>query len=299
MIFNQFKKKVYSQHGEDGIIEEILKRLDKYLDYTCCEFGAWDGFVASNTLNLIKNKNYSALLIESNKEKFQQLCKNIPDNKITKLNKFVEFNGKNSLDNLLKENNFNKNFDFLSCDIDGNDYHMFESLSAFRPKLICIEFNNSIPNDVNFVQKKDYKIYQGCSPLALISLGAKKNYTAVAATHCNLFFVDNKFKEQVIGENIITINDLIDDTNCKNYVFMGEDGSILTSKKIIMTHHFKLVVPKIKFLPKYLEKPIENYNFLEKFCFYLFLFYRNPMKYLKNPFKYIPMLIKHFNEPYQ
>ena len=113
-MFNKFKKNIYSQHGEDGIIEEILSSLDDKLDKTCCEFGAWNGIYLSNCYNLIKNKNYSALLIEADKKKYKELCKNIPDNKIIKLNKFVDFEGSNSLDNFLEENNFNINFDFLS-----------------------------------------------------------------------------------------------------------------------------------------------------------------------------------------
>ena len=34
-----FKKNVYSQHGEDGIIKEILYRLKDFTDNQYCEFG--------------------------------------------------------------------------------------------------------------------------------------------------------------------------------------------------------------------------------------------------------------------
>ena len=52
-----YKKNIYSQFGEDGIIEEILKRLKNKINKTCVEFGAWDGIHLSNTYNLIKNHN--------------------------------------------------------------------------------------------------------------------------------------------------------------------------------------------------------------------------------------------------
>jgi hypothetical protein len=174
---SKFKKNIFSECGEDGIIEEVFYRLKKAkiaLDKRCCEFGAWNGMHASNTYNLIKNQNYEAILIEGDKKKFKELCNNIPDKKIIKINKFVEFLGKNKLDNILKKNNFYKNFDFLSIDIDGNDYHIFEGLEYYKPKLICIEFNPSIPNEVIFIQKKDAKINQGSSALALIELAKKK-----------------------------------------------------------------------------------------------------------------------------
>lgn len=39
-----FRNNTYSQFGEDGVIEEALRRiLTKVdLDAWCCEFGAWD-----------------------------------------------------------------------------------------------------------------------------------------------------------------------------------------------------------------------------------------------------------------
>ena len=53
---NSFEKKIYSQFGEDGILEEILKRLgEQNIDKWCVEFGARDGISDSNTYNLIKN----------------------------------------------------------------------------------------------------------------------------------------------------------------------------------------------------------------------------------------------------
>jgi hypothetical protein len=60
-----YSKNIYSQCGEDGIIEEILTRIGRVLpsDNWCVEFGAWDGVQWSNTCNLIRNKADRAVLI--------------------------------------------------------------------------------------------------------------------------------------------------------------------------------------------------------------------------------------------
>jgi len=61
----EYSRNVYSQNGEDGIIEEIFKFL-KIKNGILLEIGAWDGFYLSNTANIwSNNKNFKAILIES------------------------------------------------------------------------------------------------------------------------------------------------------------------------------------------------------------------------------------------
>lgn len=281
-----YKKNIYSQFGEDGIIEEVLiKRLSNISDKQCCEFGAWDGKFLSNTCNLITNYNFNAILIESNKKKFKQLQINFPDKKIIKLNKFVNFTGENTLDNILENNNFNKNFDFLSIDIDGCDYYIFESLNKFTPKLISIEFNPTISNKVNFIQKKDMSINQGSSAKALINLAVAKNYFPIASAGCNLIFIHNSLKKKLTDLDTIDIDQLIPNSN-DNYVFCGYDGTVFMSKELNLIHH-GIKVKKLSILPSFLNRYPPNYNVLQKIIWYFYLFFKNPLKYLRNKKKYI------------
>ena len=69
-MLNEFEKKIVSQNGEDGIIEEIIRRLN-LINLWCCEFGAWDGKYLSNNYNLIQNKKWGGAFIEGNSEKFK------------------------------------------------------------------------------------------------------------------------------------------------------------------------------------------------------------------------------------
>jgi hypothetical protein len=287
--FKIYKKNIFSQYGEDGIIEEIFKRLGNVSDKRCCEFGAWNGKFLSNTCNLITNHNYEAILIEADKKRFDELNINFPDKKIIKINKFVNFSGENSLDNILENNNFNKDFDFLSIDIDGCDYWIFESLSKFSPKVICIEFNPLIPNKVYFIQEKNMKINQGSSAKSIIDLGLKKNYFPIASTDCNLFFVHNKFKQKITNLDKFDINQLLPNSN-DNYIYCGFDGTVFTSKPLNLAWH-GITVEKIKILPKILNMYPGNYNFFQKILLTFFKFFLNPIKYLSKPRYYLRILL--------
>ena len=277
---NNFKKKIYSQNGEDGIIEEILNRFGKDIDQTCCEFGAWDGIYLSNVYNLVQNKGYKALYIEPDKKIFNKLKNNFEGKNVITLNKYVSFEGKDKLDEILLENNFNTNFDLLSIDIDGNDYHIFSSLEKFKPKIILIEFNPLIPNEVEFINKKDMKINQGSSALSLYNLAKKKGYTLVAATEVNLFFIHNNFVNKIIDTQDAKIDDIVDDKAYRNFIFVGFDGKIFTSKKLKLPWH-KIEVDEIKILPHFLQKYPHNYNFIENKIFRLFRNYLNPKRLIK------------------
>ena len=108
-IFSTFAKNIYSQNGEDGIIEELLKRLNIQGGWAC-EFGAWDGIFLSNCYNLILNKSFKGLLIEGNEKRFIVLKKNLEKKNVILVNKYVAFEGPNSVDNILESNNFNIDF---------------------------------------------------------------------------------------------------------------------------------------------------------------------------------------------
>jgi hypothetical protein len=79
------EKSVHSQYGEDGVIEFLLKTFSESgtkLAKRVCEFGAWDGTHLSNARNLIINHGYSAVLIEVERHKFDQLKKNYAGNDV-------------------------------------------------------------------------------------------------------------------------------------------------------------------------------------------------------------------------
>ena len=59
---NRFCYNVYSQNGEDGVINALLA-IFRIRHGWVCEFGAWDGRYLSNTFNLVEN-GFSGVFIE-------------------------------------------------------------------------------------------------------------------------------------------------------------------------------------------------------------------------------------------
>lgn len=278
---SSFAKNVHSQYGEDGIIEELLRRIGSVatLDRWCVEFGAWDGVYLSNTCNLIRNSGYRAVLIEGDAEKHRELCANMPDEQIVKLCRFVQFEGPSTLDNILKEAPIPAGFDFLSIDIDGCDYFIFESLTAYRPKLVCIEFNPTIPNDADFVQPKDFAIKQGCGPGALVRLAETKGYSPVAATECNLFFVRDEFVEAATGvRDAPQLGTLRDDRDIRVFIFSGFDGTVLIDKPCVKLpwHGISISPAMLQQLPRVLRRFPSDYGPLRNFLFGLVVMLRFP-----------------------
>ena len=87
--------------------------------------------------------------------------------------------------------------DFLSIDVDGDDYWIFKSLQNLWPRVICCEHNPTIPSHIDLVAEKGD--YFGCSVLALNRLAESKGYKLVAMTRTNSFFVSGKEFEKFSG----------------------------------------------------------------------------------------------------
>ena len=269
----------YSQCGEDGIVEEILNRLSAHisLDGWCSEFGAWDGVLSSNTCHFIREKGYKAVLIEGDEGKVRDLRKNFPQEDVHKVHRFVSFEGENSLDSIFAEYEIPTDFDFLSIDVDSVDYYIFESLMNFTPKVICIEFNPTMPNALDFVQAKDMDVKHGCSPRALARLGREKGYTLVAGTHCNLIFVASHLAGHVVDQEK-EVEEVNPQGNEPAFLFAGYDGSILSNREGLKLawHGTEISLHEIQYFPKALRRPMSTYGLLQQLLFALHTAWHKP-----------------------
>lgn len=87
---------------------------------------------------------------------------------------------------------FDQPVDLLSIDVDGNDYHIFKSLDRIKPRVVICEFNPTIPFYFDIYAEYSPKNFFGCSSGALVRLAAEKDYSLVAMTDVNCFFVRNE-----------------------------------------------------------------------------------------------------------
>jgi hypothetical protein len=263
----EFKNNIYSQNGEDGIIEKILEMIPDR-DKWCVEFGAWDGIYLSNVKYLIDNKNYNAVMIEGSKERYTDLIKNYHGkNNVFTFNKFVGFSDSDNLDNILSESEIPTSFDFLSIDVDGNDYHIWKAFNKYQPKVICIEFNPTIPNEVLFTQPADESINQGSSLLSLVELGKQKGYELVSTLVNNAFFVKSEYFPlfNIDDNNHITLRE---STKFVTYIYYGYDGEVfIDGNSKLLWHNIKINKKKLQLVPKYFRKYPQNFTWFQNTIF--------------------------------
>jgi hypothetical protein len=261
---NRFGHSVTSQGGEDGIIEKILEVIGTANPW-CVEFGSWDGRYLSNTYNLIANKNFSAVLIEGDPKRCRVLCENFKSNpRVTQVNAFVGFNTEDCLDRILEKTPIPRDFDVLSIDIDGNDYHVWEAVQNYSPKLVVIEFNSTVPPSVEFVQPRDMRMTQGSGLLSLVQLGRQKGYELIAVESANAFFIKKEYMQRFdIKDN--SIEAIWTDRSTVSHIFFGYDGTVFL--RGLATHPWTQIPIRessMQILPAWARKRFGGQSYIRK-----------------------------------
>lgn len=237
---NDHEKKIYSQNGEDGIIEFIFSQIGTTNKFSV-EFGVGNGFEC-NTVYLLEKKGWKGLMMDYGVDQDIQwtgVMKKAWYNRklglIGSIRKDLAFLKKlisrtkrsrrfhldiksekvtaENIQNLFQKYNVPKNFDLLSIDIDYNDYWVWKSITDYLPRVVVIEYNSSIPPTESKTvpydpeAKWDGTNYFGASLLALKNLGLTKGYTLVGCDNAgvNAFFCKSELLD---GKKIKDIKDL-------------------------------------------------------------------------------------------
>lgn len=181
---NEYRRKGASQFGQEGVLEEVFKRLGVGPNPWCVEIGAYDGHTLSNTWNLINVHGWHSVQIEAEPDRFAALSEcyaGRPD--VHCLNARVE-----SLAGLLAATPLPPVFDLACIDVDGDDYQLWQSLAPYRPRVVLVECNPTFGWDVEYVPKRGGCL--GASALSLLHLGESLGYRLAAVVEIDLLFVD-------------------------------------------------------------------------------------------------------------
>lgn len=204
-----FEFQVFSQWGEDGIIQFLLSQID-ISNRIFIEFGV-ETYSESNSRFLLVNNNWSGLIIDSEKNYIDKI-KTDPIYWKYNLKAVHSFITKENINRLIEENGIKGEIGLLSIDIDGNDYWVWKAIDVVNPAIVIVEYNSrfgteqavTIPYDKNFIRSTAHYswIYYGASLKALWQLAESKGYAFVGCNSAgnNAFFVRKELKPESIKE---------------------------------------------------------------------------------------------------
>lgn len=193
-----YEFKVFSQNGEDGIIQFLIQNTE-IKNKTFVEFGV-ETYKEANTKFLLLNNGWSGLIIDGDKDAMEKIASSDLHWKYD-LKSIGNFITKDNINKIIKSAGIEGEIGLLSVDIDGNDYWVFENIDCVNPQILIMEYNSmfgdthkiSVPYDENFVrsQKHYSNLYYGASIAALCDIANKKGYDLVGSNSFgnNLFFI--------------------------------------------------------------------------------------------------------------
>lgn len=149
----------YSQQGEEGIIDEALKRMKIRGGY-CAEFGAPTRSYCSNILHLFE-RGFSCAWYDS--KPYEEDITNV-------------FITPENVNHVLRDD-----YEVLSIDIDGNDYAVWKAYTG-NAKIVVIEINSSLDPDQDY-----FTTDEGCNFSLMNKLAKSKGYELLCHTGNNIY----------------------------------------------------------------------------------------------------------------
>lgn len=199
--------KVFSQNGEDGMLQEIFRRIGTR-GKSFVEFGVSNG-LECNTHFLFYN-GWRGLWIEQDEGAGEKIRENfhtlIADGTLTFRRDAVS---PGNIDAIIEGAGFTGAIDLLSVDIDGNDYYVLDAITVVQPSVIMVEYNASFPPPTDWVMpyqegyRWDESMFFGASLTAWVRVLSGKGFVLVGTDLCgvNAFFVRAEFAGHFVEVN--------------------------------------------------------------------------------------------------
>jgi hypothetical protein len=159
----------------------------------------------------------------------------------------------------------------LSIDIDGDDFHIFDSLQNISPLVVVVEYNPSIPLDFSFINPLGTS--QGSSAKSIVHMATQKGYSLVHRTPANLVFVLAS-KLHLIGfVDGLPVSFPIESDLKIPKVFFGFDGSLHFTEKLESPWHSILIESAdLQPLPSFLRRIPTQYNSIQNLGYFIKVF---------------------------
>ena len=154
---SDYEFQVFSQWGEDGIIQFLVRKLN-ICSKIFVEFGV-ETYHEANTRFLMMKDNWSGLVIDGSKSNINMI-KNQSISWRYSLTAVESFITAENINSIITNNGINGEIGILSVDIDGNDYWVTKAIDCIQPILLINEYNSvfgsdraiSVPYDPSFVR---------------------------------------------------------------------------------------------------------------------------------------------------
>jgi len=207
----QAEFRAFSQWGEDGIIQYLVRALHGHIDTSFIEFGV-QSYMESNTLFLLMNNGWRGLVIDGEKSYIESInSRDLWWRYLLKTR--CEFISRDNINDIFREEGFGPELGILSIDVDGIDWYLWEALTT-RAAIIIVEYNPNFPINLPITvpyepkfsraEKHPSNRYYGASLAALNHLALAKGYklVGVESHHRNAFFVRQDLAEHVITSDL-------------------------------------------------------------------------------------------------
>jgi len=192
--------KVFSQWGDDGIIQYLISQLDiTDSGKIFVEFGV-ENYTESNTRFLLINDNWKGLVIDGSRKNVDYIKGDdiYWQHDLTAICQFIT---KDNINGLIKSAHIEGEIGILSVDIDGNDYWLWKSINVIDPVIVISEYNSIwgydkpysvIYNDAFVRNSMHYSnLFYGTSLLSICDLAEEKGYDFIGCNSAgnNAYFI--------------------------------------------------------------------------------------------------------------
>jgi len=207
----------YSQYDEDSIISQCLSEIEArtVLSKTFLEIGCGNGL--ENNSHSLLLQGYKGVWVDADENNVNLISSQLGGDRFRNL---LLLKLHISIENTIELGEKVKNFldvesiDFLSIDIDGNDYYIASDLiKILLPKLLCVEYNAKFPPPLEMIMNYNpnhiwgHDDYYGASLQAWVNLleGLEYRLVQCSGSGVNAFFVRSDYEELFERNSVNTI----------------------------------------------------------------------------------------------